>query len=252
MYGLCLVLGIALSVLIGEKLCRIKQLDLHAYWRAVFFGLVAGVLGARLYHVIDRMNYFITYPWEIFEVWRGGLGIWGGIIGGAFGVFVSIGGGRKALIYFDILAIVAPLAQAVGRWGNFFNLELFGYPTTLPWGIYVPRDFRPTSFMYYERFHPLFIYESILDFLLFIFLYKFSTRRGVFKTKVWGLPGVPTALYLVGYSSIRIPLEFMRPERWEFLGVPVAVVLSTMLSIASIVYLYKSIKVFLQKRTSFD
>ena len=224
MYGFCLLLGILSAILVGERLCKKHSLEMDIFWKAVFYVLLFGLLGARLYHVIHRLDYFTQRPLETVAVWQGGLGIWGGIFGGLLGLFVSMRKTGKLLAYVDVFAVVAPLAQAVGRWGNYFNKELFGYPTNLPWGIYIPQEFRPNNYLYFDRFHPLFLYESLLNIILFALLYRAYRRR-----KMWGInlsSGAISMLYLAGYSIARFFLEFMRPESWKVANFPAASVVS--------------------------
>ncbi len=231
-----LFLGIVVAVLLGERLCMRRGLDKQVFWRAVFYTLVFGLLGARLYHVFHQLAYFISRPLEVLAFWQGGLGIWGAIFGGLFGFFLSTGslgradsGGsikspasfsRDVLAYLDIFAVCAPLAQAIGRWGNYFNKELFGYPTNLPWGIYIPPQFRSEQFKYYATFHPLFLYESILNFILFGLLFTVYRRQSQKKKAL--AHGSYSLIYLFGYSLIRFALEFLRPDPWKFLNFPVA------------------------------
>lgn len=223
MYGFYIFLGIFLATFLGERLCKRRYLDVQIFWRAVFYMLVFGLLGARLYHVVHRIEYFAVNPLEIIAFWQGGLGIWGGLFGGLVGFYLSVR--KKASIkvtwsYLDVFAVCAPLAQAVGRWGNYFNKELFGFPTILPWGLYIPPEFRSEAFKYFDHFHPLFLYESVLNFLLFIFLYSiFSPQKSAGKKIP---PGCVALLYLAGYSVIRFFLEFLRPNPWKILGFPVA------------------------------
>jgi phosphatidylglycerol:prolipoprotein diacylglycerol transferase len=153
-------------------------------------------------------------------VWQGGLGIWGGIFGALLGLFMSTRKTRKLFAYVDIFAVGAPLAQAIGRWGNYFNKELFGLPTNLPWGIYIPFEFRPPINKYFDHFHPLFLYESLLCLILFVFLYKIFSRQKLFGKVI--SPGNIGIIYLIGYSFIRFFLEFLRTDPWKLVGVPVA------------------------------
>jgi len=213
-----------LATLVGERLCKRRGLDLQIFWKAVFYALLLGLVGARLYHVIHRFDYFSQHSLEILAVWKGGLGIWGGIFGGLLGIFLSTRKTGKLLEYIDVFAIGAPLAQAIGRWGNYFNRELFGYPTNLPWGIYIPKELRPSAFRYYDRFHSLFLYESILNLLLFVFLYRVYSRQRIAGTELSA--GSVTMLYLAGYSVTRFFLEFMRPDPWRFFGIPTASLVS--------------------------
>lgn len=224
MYGICLFLGIFLATLIGEKLCKKSKLDLQVYWKAVFYALLFGLLSARVYHVIHRVDYFTQHPLEVIAVWHGGLGIWGGILGGLLGIYLSTRKTGKLIEYADVFAVVAPLAQAIGRWGNYFNKELFGFPTKLPWGIYIPPELRPAVFKYYDHFHPLFLYESLLCLLLFVFLYRVYGRQKLLGKKL--LDGNTAMLYLIGYSFVRFFLEFLRPDPWKILGIPTASLIS--------------------------
>jgi phosphatidylglycerol:prolipoprotein diacylglycerol transferase len=238
MYGISLFLGIFLATLIGERLCKKRALDLQLFWRAVFYALLFGLLGARLYHVVHRIDYFAQHPLEIIAVWQGGLGIWGGILGGLLGLFLSTPKTGRLFEYADVFAVCAPLAQAVGRLGNYFNKELFGYPTDLPWGIYIPQELRPSAFKYYDRFHPLFLYESLLNLLLFVVLYRFFDRRRAEGTKQKS--GVVTLAYLAGYSFIRFFLEFLKPNVWSAFGFPVAGIVSLLVFLLSVLAIYRA------------
>lgn len=238
MYGMCLFLGLFLATLVGERLCKKSKLDLQTFWKAVFYALLFGLAGARLYHVTHRLDYFIQHPLEIIAVWQGGLGIWGGIFGGLVGLFMSIRKTGKLLEYVDIFAVVAPLAQAVGRWGNFFNKELFGYPTNLPWGIYIPQELRPTPFKYFDRFHPLFLYELFLNLILFIILYRLYHRRKILGINLSN--GSISMLYLVGYSVTRFFLEFMRPDSWKVANFPIASLISALVLSIIVVWVLKN------------
>jgi len=139
-------------------------------------------------------------------------------------ILLSIQKSGKLINYVDVFAVCAPLAQAAGRWGNFFNKELFGYPTNLPWSIYVSQELRPTAFKYYDHFHPLFLYESLLDLSLFIVLYRLYHRPKMFGINLSN--GFISMLYLVGYSVIRFTLELMRVDPWKVANFPVASIVS--------------------------
>jgi len=204
---------------------------------------------------LHRLDYFLGQPLQIFAFWQGGLGIWGAIFGGLFGFFLSAGkiggvesGGsikstvfisKDIMAYLDVFAVCAPLAQAIGRWGNYFNKELFGYPTNLPWGIYIPPQLRPEQFKYYDTFHPLFLYESILNLLLFVFLYKLYRRNTFAKNHFSGLY---TLIYLMGYSLSRLILDFIRVESWMVYGFPVSSAISLAVLVTSSYLLVKSLR----------
>jgi len=254
MYGFMLFLGIVTAVLVGEQLCVRRGLDGQVYWRAVFYTLVFGLLGARLYHILHRLDYFISQPLEILAFWQGGLGIWGALFGGLSGFFLSTrkigrtksGGSSKLstfiskdfLAYLDIFAVCAPLAQAIGRWGNYFNKELFGYPTNLPWGIYIPPQLRPEQFKYYDTFHPLFLYESALNLILFGLLFAVYGRQN--RKKTASASGSFALIYLAGYSFIRFALEFLRADSWKFLNFHVASIVS-LITLISILFMFTKV-----------
>jgi phosphatidylglycerol:prolipoprotein diacylglycerol transferase len=208
LYGFFISIGIFISLNFAQKL--IKKKDEYLLWGLTLWAVIAGIIGARMYHVIDFLKYYSQYPIEIIKVWNGGLGIWGGLAGGALGITVYLKIKRVEILpWLDIVATVTPLAQAIGRWGNFFNKEIFGKPTTLPWGIYVDPLNRPSGYLNFEKFHPLFTYESVLNIILFVTLFK------TYKKHNAKLPtGIFTALYLGGYSIIRFFLEFLRINPW--------------------------------------
>jgi phosphatidylglycerol:prolipoprotein diacylglycerol transferase len=184
-----------------------------------------GAIGARMYHVIDQWDYFMQNPGLI--IGGRGLGIFGAIIGGALGLIIYTRWKKlSTLRWLDILAPGVILAQAIGRWGNFFNQELYGYPTDLPWAIYIDPAHRLLGYGNYSHFHPLFLYESLWNLLGFailmvlgrklrsclrdgdiFFLYIVSYGIGRFfleglKFNVWTLWGIPTARWLTGLAII--------------------------------------------------
>lgn len=209
LYGIIISVAIFVSLKVAGLLVAKK--DEEILWGLSFWAILLGILGARIYHVIDYFNYYSQNPIKILELWNGGLGIWGAIAGGALGATIYLKTKKeKVLPWLDILSVVVPLGQAIGRWGNFFNKEVFGLPTTLPWGIYVSPLKRPEGFIINEKFHPIFIYESILNIFLFAFLFsKYKKDRSKYPN------GVFTATYLAGYSLIRFFMEFLRLNPWK-------------------------------------
>lgn len=204
-YALCIIAGVVAAVWLGERRWqqrggRAGEITDIALW-AVPFGLV----GARLYHVAtDHQLYFPGNPVGALEVWHGGLGIWGGIAGGALGAWIVC---RQRGIRLSVLAdAVAPgllLAQAIGRWGNYFNQELFGRPTTLPWALEIAPAHRPPGYQHFTTFHPTFLYESLWD-------------LGAMAVVIWldrrlklGF-GRTFALYVMAYTAGRGWIEELR------------------------------------------
>ncbi|TIC81131.1 prolipoprotein diacylglyceryl transferase [Nocardioides sp. GY 10127] len=213
-YALCIIAGIVAAVWIGERRWmarggRYGDVQDLALW-AVPFGLV----GARLYHVLTEWERYFGPggdPWGALYVWRGGLGIWGGVALGAVGI--AIGARRKGLRLAPVLDALAPgvlVAQAMGRWGNYFNQELYGKPTTLPWGLEIDpdRDSVRAQYPADTLFQPTFLYESLWDLGAF-FLVIWLDRR--FKLG----HGRVLAAYVMAYTAGRAWIEYLRIDSVE-------------------------------------
>ena len=214
MYGILISVGILLSLLVAERL--VDERD--TFWGLSFWTILGGVLGSRLYHVADYYTYYAQNPIKILFLWEGGLGIIGAIVGGTIATIIYLSIKRKKIKpWLDVIATVTPLGQSIGRWGNYFNKEIHGSQTNLPWGIYSP------------KVHPLFLYESILDFGLFILLYWLFKKRNS-KSNL--------EIYLILYATIRLSLEPLRMglNTWEIRGVNVAQIIS--LAVILLVGLY--------------
>ena len=168
----------------------------------------AGLVGARLYHVVTDWELFSGHLIRIPELWRGGLGLPGVLLGGALGAAIGARrAGLRPLLVFDCIAPGLVAAQAIGRWGNYFNQELFGRPTTLPWGVEVDPAHRPAQYAAYRTFQPTFLYESLWNLALLAFLLWLIPR-------VWQQtpPGTIFITYLAGYSAGRLVTESLRSD----------------------------------------
>lgn len=231
LYGLLITLSIISCLFVVRSF--VKNKDGDVFWGLAFWSILCGIIGARLYHVMSNIPYYSTNLLRIFEVSNGGLGIWGAILGGATGAFVYLKVKKQnVLSWFDIIAVSLPLGQAIGRWGNFFNQEIYGLPTNLPWGIFIKPENRPTSFSNFEKFHPLFLYESVLNFILFIALFiLYRNKKDIFKS------GTFLALYLGFYSTIRFFLEYLRIDSWKVSGLNVSQCVSILVLGLSVVFL---------------
>jgi prolipoprotein diacylglyceryl transferase len=196
MYGLMLLLGIAAAVaLTGVRWTR-RGGDWDLVFQAAVWGVAAGVVGARIYHDITSWNEVPHTWWGPFAVWEGGLGIWGGIACGvAAGAIVVRRAGASVTLMMDCVAPGLLLAQAIGRWGNYWNQELFGKPTSLPWGLEIDPDHRPVGYEQYATFHPTFLYESL-----------------------WDLTGVGMLLLVDRFFRIRPPALFCLYVAWYTFG----------------------------------
>ena len=217
-YGLFIALGIALATWVAARELGRKGYEPALAVDGLFFVLPLGFIGARAYHVITDYDLYDGSPYPffpgIFEVWNGGLGIYGAVIGGFLGllIFARVRG-VNPLALADAVAPGVVLAQAVGRWGNYFNQELFGRPSDLPWAIEIAPENRPRGFADAEAFHPTFLYESIWDVLVCLIL-LFVARRFARSLK----NGDIVLLYVSLYSLGRFFVEALRVDDAFLIG----------------------------------
>jgi len=204
-YGLIMALAMLLGYVIIMHLNKTQaQLDEKMLGDVIFYIIVFGLIGARLYHILLDIPYYAANLAEIIAVWHGGLAIHGGIIVGFLTILWFVKKRGLDLWKFADMAVIATiLGQAMGRWGNFFNQEIFGRPTDLPWKIFISSEHRPEIYADITYFHPTFLYESLLNFVLFIILLWLYKSRKV-------LDGSITLFYIISYSLIRFSLEFIR------------------------------------------
>ena len=195
-YGFIISLGVLISLFFVHKIARQKGYNLKKIEDLYFYVIIFGLIGARLYEVFFfNWSYYQNNLINIFKVWEGGLAIQGTILFGILTVYIFCKKNKlKFFQYTDLLVLGLILGQAIGRWGNFFNQELYGKISGLPWAIYIER----TGFFH----HPVFLYESILNLILFFVLYQ------IFKKQ--SKQGLTTLIYLGGYSLIRFLMEFIR------------------------------------------
>ena len=230
-YGVMLLLGIlAATWLTGVRWTR-RGGDWDLVFRVAMWGVAGGVIGARLYHVLTSWSDVPDPKWQgVFEIWEGGLGIWGGIAGGVIaGAIVVRRSGNSVLAFMDAVAPGLLLAQAIGRWGNYFNQELFGKPTDLPWGLEIAVENRPQEFISEPTFHPLFLYECLWN-LAGVAVLLLIDRR--FRIRPPGL----FALYVAWYTAFRAYEETLRIDpAHEYFGLRLNFYVSVVLLAASIV-----------------
>ena len=204
-YGLLLALGVVVAV--KMTMVRWARLggDPAGILDGAVFVVICGVIGARLYHVITDYQRFEHGHWlDVLKVWRGGLGIWGAVIGGAVGLaYLTHRKHASALAISDCVVPGLFLAQAIGRWGNWFNQELFGKPTTLPWALEIAPAHRPVGYTAYATFHPTFLYESTYCLLGAVALLWIDRRSRLRR-------GQLTALYVASYTFGRFFFENLR------------------------------------------
>ena len=205
-YGLAYLLALAAAVAITIRRWEAKGGDRDLVYEVALWGFPAGIIGGRLYFLATSWNEVPPHWWGPFAIWKGGLGIWGGIAAGTLaGLWVLRRRGANTPVFLDAAAPALLVAQAIGRVGNYFNQELFGGPTTLPWGLEISLAHRPAGYAQYATFHPTFLYELIWDLLLAGALIWLGRHRAI------RAPGL-FALYIAGYSFGRIGEELLRVD----------------------------------------
>jgi len=216
-YGLCIALGALAAVKIASSRQDKRGGPPGLVESIAWWAVPAGLVGARLYHVITdwRSGGFADDPLRIVRIWEGGLGIWGGVaLGTAVGCIVAARRGARPLRLLDVAAPALPVAQAVGRFGNWFNQELFGRPTTLPWGLRIDvakRPLTPRDYSGFETFHPTFLYESLWCLTIAGLLLLIERRRRL-------KPGQLFALYVALYTAGRWVIETVRIDEATKIG----------------------------------
>jgi len=200
-----------LAMLVILKLSKYYKINQEVIFDLIFYLMLAGIIGARIYDVLLEFSYYAEHPINIFKIWQGGLAIHGGIIAGIITLWIF--SKKQKLNFWKITALavsVMPLAQAMGRWGNYFNNELFGLPTSAPWGIPVLPENKIMEFYDYSFFHPTFLYESIGNLIIFIFLIVLNIWMIRSKKMKNIYYQIILSTYLILYSLLRFSLEFIR------------------------------------------
>lgn len=232
-YGVTLAIASFVGVLVAYKVFKTynPKLDYDKIWDFAAYLLILGFLGARFYYCLLNPVYYFQNPLEILDFREGGLSIHGGIITGVISViFLARKYKLPMLKLVDAFICGTALAQSIGRWGNFFNSEAFGYPTNLPWKLYIPYSQRPDIYSGYEFFHPTFLYESILDFGIFL------TLIFVMKRTSGRYSGLCLSLYLVMYAIVRFFVESFRIDSaLNIFNIPVAQLMSLLLLVSGVV-----------------
>jgi len=212
-YGIILMSGAVAGGFLAVREAKKRGYDPEIVWDLFVYLLIGGVVGARLWHILTpspstgiTAGWYFTHPLDALAVWKGGLGIPGAIIGGAIALFFySRRTGVNFAEWTDIIAPCLALGQAIGRWGNFFNQELYGAPSNLPWALYIDPAHRLAAYTNVEYYHPLFAYESLWN-LMNMFLLLWISRRFVDSLK----DGDIFLTYLVVYPVGRFFLDFLR------------------------------------------
>jgi prolipoprotein diacylglyceryl transferase len=213
-YGLMIALGVIVAVRIAGRRAENKGVGTTEDISSIaMWAVPAGVIGGRAYHVLTDYERFQGQWFDAFKIWQGGLGIWGGVTAG-----VAVGwwcARRRGLDAWWIISCAAPaiaIAQAIGRWGNWFNQELFGRPTTLPWALEVSNEIAvKAGYTAGTTFHPTFLYESVGCIVLAWLLIRLERRITPARGRLF-------AWYVVGYTVLRFGTESIRIDTAHYVG----------------------------------
>jgi phosphatidylglycerol:prolipoprotein diacylglycerol transferase len=223
-YGLLIATGALIALTLASREAVRRGLDPEVLQNGTLLAMLVGFIGARLYYVAFNWDVYAHRPLDIPQIWKGGLAIHGGLLFGlAAGLLYLRARGQPLLPYVDCVAAPLALAQAIGRWGNFFNSEAYGRPTDLPWKLYIPPERRMPGFEQSEFFHPTFLYESLWDLAVFLLLW-FALRRRLERR-----PGGLFFAYLMLYSVGRFFVEGLRLDSLMAGGLRAAQVVSLLL-----------------------
>ena len=232
-YALCIILGVIVAVVIGERRWVARGGTKGAVADLAGIAVPFGLVGGRLYHVITSPTQYLHHPIDALYIWRGGLGIPGGILGGVIaGIIVCRRRGIRPGAMADSIAVGVPLAQAIGRFGNYFNQELFGRPTHLPWGLEIDPD-NPDAVPGAEAYHPTFLYEALWN-VGVAGIVLWADRR-------WRLGhGRAFALYLALYAVGRSWIEALRiDEANRFFGLRLNDYVAIVVFVGAVTYLIR-------------
>ncbi len=232
-YGLAYVLAVAAAILVSRRRWARAGGDPDLVYEVAAWGFPAGLIGGRIYFLITTPSQIPDHWWGPFAIWKGGLGIWGGIAGGVLGGLYIL---RKRLTRADVLRFMEAatpgllVAQSIGRIGNYFNQELFGKPSSLPWALKIDPAHRPPNFTQFASFQPTFLYEIIWNLSLAAFLVWLGNHRRIKP------PGL-FALYVAGYSGFRIFEETVRIDYSNYvLGMRLNFWIATLLCLAGLAW----------------
>ena len=230
-YGLMYVIGITVAILITQRRWKAQGGDPALVGDVAIWAVPAGIIGGRIYFDITTPQYIPHHWYGVLAVWDGGLGIWGGIaLAAVVGIWRVRRSGADAPRFMDAVAPALLVAQAIGRVGNYFNQELFGGPTSLPWGLEISPGSRPLGYVRFTTFHPTFLYELIFNLALAAALVWLGHHRTIRP------PGL-FALYVTGYSAFRIFEESLRVDPSEhFLGLRLNFFVACVLTVTGIIW----------------
>ena len=238
LYSLCILVGILVAYYLIIKESKKHGIKDEIVMNLIFYGIIFGILGARIYYVIFNYDYYLNNLAEIYKIWNGGLAIHGGIIAGI--IFIYFYTKKYSIKFIKMLDIIAPgliIAQAIGRWGNFFNQEAFGFATSKIFleSLFIPKFIINGMFIEGSYYLPTFYFESIWCILGFIIMIVFRKNK---KLKV----GTISSLYFIWYGIGRFIIEHFRTDSLMFGAIKQAQIISIFLILIGIVILIKKNK----------
>lgn len=243
-YGIILMGGTLAGIALASREAKRKQMSVHFLYDAVPWILVGGIVGARLWHIFTpppsmvaqgiTTKYYLTHPLDALNLRAGGLGIFGAVLGGLLTFYwYARRKGQSMIAWLDVFAPAIPLGQAIGRWGNFVNQELYGAPTDLPWGIYIEPENRLPEYSQIAHYHPIFLYESLWN-LVSVFMLLWIAQ----KYAEWLKVGDVFLMYMVSYPVIRILLDYIRLDASEVGGINANQAVMAVIAVGALLALY--------------
>jgi len=208
-YALCILIGIFVALAVGSRRWKNYGGVSSELYDLAIYVIPAGIVGGRLYHVVTTPELYFGANGHLssaFKIWEGGMGIWGAVALGTLVAYLYFRHKPRSISFSRALDALSPgllIAQAIGRWGNWFNHELFGRPTTLPWGLQIPASDRPVGYSQFETFHPTFLYESLWCLLCALLILAIPRIRQL-------QPGNTFLLYISLYCLGRVGIESLR------------------------------------------
>ncbi|HZD55535.1 MAG TPA: prolipoprotein diacylglyceryl transferase, partial [Anaerolineales bacterium] len=224
-YGIIIMLGVLAATWLSEREARRRDVNGELVWDGLVWVLIGGIIGARIWHILTppesmtsvgiTTKFYLTHPLDALAIWHGGLGIPGAVVGGLLALYLFARRNKLDFaVWVDIVAPALALGQAIGRWGNFVNQELYGAPTNLPWAIYIDPQHRLPNYQDVAYYHPLFLYESLWNLANMAFLLWLGHRhKGRLRS------GDLFLVYLIVYPVGRFLLEFLRLNPSEVAGI---------------------------------
>ncbi len=239
-YGIIIMIGVVAAAWLSEREARRRNLNGELVWDGLVWVLIGGIVGARIWHILTppesmeavgiTTKFYLTHPLDALAIWQGGLGIPGAVIGGLFTLYIFARRNKLNFpVWTDIVAPSLALGQAIGRWGNFFNQELYGAPTDLPWAIFIDPQHRLPGYQDQANYHPLFLYESLWNFANMGLLLWLGRRY-----QDWLQNGDLFLVYLIVYPVGRFLLEFMRLDPSTVAGINANQILMLVVAVLSI------------------